>query len=167
MSARFEFHEPEARGFLARAMLRYGGAQPGGELWETLELRPGWDPRGMYSDEMSFAEDLVAEAVAAGAVTGPAQTEIHLICIPDSDGGRYMWRVRVPARGFTIASDLMEEARRLGDGSKGARGALSVIREAVDAGNQILGAYEQAAARSATGSLLASRGGTVAEDVPR
>ena len=153
---RFEFHEPKARALLARALRRYGGAQPGGESWETLELKPGWDPRRMYSDEMSFAEDLVAAAAAAGAVTGPAATEIHLICLPDSDGGQYMWRVRVPAADFTLASGLMEEARRLGDGSKGVRGALSVIREAAGAGNQILSAYEQAAERSAAGSLLAS-----------
>jgi hypothetical protein len=152
---RFGFGEDAAREFIARALRRGSDPKLAGVNEESLELPPRWNPRGMYCDEMWLAEDLIAGAIAAQAIICPAGTDIQLICMADGDGGMYMWRIRTPQHGFALASEYMAETRRLGDGSKGALGALSVIREAVNAGNLILDAHNQTAGRQVAARLLA------------
>lgn len=148
---RFELSEPAARALIARALRRYLGPrhQPGQARGEDLCLEPGWNPRVSHCDEAHLAEYLIGQAVTVGAIRCPQGIELDLHCCHDGDGGMYAWRVRT-APGFTLGSDYWREIRRwLGTGNVGAHGALSVLRQAVTAANDILDAYERAALRAA------------------
>ena len=149
---RFTFDETAARAYIARCLRRYGSNVLGDGYLESLtnpgpedvELRPGWNPRELIYGETWQADLLVAEAWTAGVITGP--TEIQLVGAADSDGGMYTWRIAGPGGRFAICLPYWEEVRRLGSGERGATGALDLLAEATAAGNQLLAAFEDAAA---------------------
>ena len=137
----FTLHEEEARAFIARALRRYAAMYSGGTAdgtQECIELAPGWDPREMTYGESWDADPIVAEAWRAGVITGPA--EVQLIGAPDEDGGMYCWRIAAPGGRFAICDPYFEETRHIGSGRKGAHGALDLLREAVEAGNELVAA---------------------------
>jgi hypothetical protein len=156
--ARFELDEAKARAFLHRALRRFAGDHDdadGGGDWEDWALEPGWDVNKRLSrDEVPHVEDLVYQAIhEAEAIACPAGAGIDLL-IDARDGDRmYQWRVTFPVSAdFALCSPFRQDVSSLGlDRSgiraKGCQTALSILREAVETGNQLLAAYAQAFGR--------------------
>jgi hypothetical protein len=154
----FGLDEEKAREFTRRAVERFhadGELTGDHDSWETVTIGPGWNPRRLEAHEMREAEDFIAQAVNAGAIICPDGWAVQLDCMPDGEGGVYLWRITLPAdAGFSLASDYLNNARHLGDGSTGIAGALGLLREAVTDANRIYAAYTMAAERHTAALLL-------------
>lgn len=146
----FRVNEPAARSLIARALRRYAGQlDPDVARDETLDLPPAWSP--VEDDSPSAVMDLVYAAQVCGAIQAPVYPEertasIDFDCLVDGEGVKdaYQWAVRLPPLMHRVVlASPPEEYRHLGlSFTKGAaRQALAILREAVETGNALLGAW--------------------------
>lgn len=95
-----------------------------------------WQPRDIGEEDAAFL--LIRSAQEVGVLTVPAHMEVDFEFIDDGDGGyfRYLLRIDEPAR--LIVASAAEEMRHLGEpDTAGIDAALSILREAADAGNRL------------------------------
>jgi hypothetical protein len=136
VSTRFELDETKAAEYLAAQVAQF-------ECWEAtrgsnpaeLEIGSEYDPRD-YMDEGFDTSSVVTCAWEAGLLTGPGIIDFDYYRTEDAG---YAWMVTLDGPWRLQLSGGFNETRYLGDGSKGAAGALAVLREAVDAANEMLG----------------------------
>jgi hypothetical protein len=143
MNARFQLDEAKAAGYLAAQVAQF-------ERWEAnrgskpaeLEIGSEYDPRD-YNDEGYDTSSVVTCAWEAGLLTGPGVIDFDYYRTEDPG---YAWMVTLDGPWRLQLSGGFSETRYLGDGSKGAAGALAVLREAVETANEVLGNLDAYAA---------------------
>jgi hypothetical protein len=170
----FRLDEAAARAFLHRALRRHAGTLDDGEgdgagKHEDWRLTPGWDLENIHADDTGRIEELVynASRVSRVILTDLQDVHIELQVITPFDGEwTYQWTVTLPAgAGFALCDPYCQEFRHLGwpgagdAKGQGIRTALSILREAEAAGNEILRGY-----RAAAGAIPCHRPACTAAD---
>lgn len=152
----FGTDEAAARAYLARCVSRAAGASPGSSgPDEAVAITPRWNPR--RSSALSLVRGLIREAVTAGAITCPRGHGLTLVTVSGDGWSAYQWVVAFPpGADFWVSSPCTQDPSCIGDGSRGADGALAILREAVKSGNAMLRACRaQAAAPENADAALA------------
>lgn len=140
--SRFTLDENKAREWIAAGIaITYGRADhnptlPGIGEWYGAELSDGM---------ASLTWELVARALAAGIIADaeqPAEAALSFDAVPyDGETTGYHWALELPGTGGLTVRSAFTEMGYLGDSSgqqlRGAPMGLAVLREAVEAGNQI------------------------------
>lgn len=136
MGARFELDEARAAEWLAANMGQQIESYPGEDI---IELDPDWETSD--DSDGSTARTLVAAAVTAGVLTGPAGIEISYEYDVEADSGSCHWLVCVSAAGVVPLLRLVagfHPPHDLAFGLRGAAAMLEVLTVAVAEGNAIL-----------------------------
>lgn len=154
----FTLDESKARELIALAITDFDeglpdGTELPGELsaGELPGLSADYSPREW--DWSSATADLVYTARIAGVLTGPGDVEFDRFADGEGDTG-YTWLLYLGGDGAPSLklADLSGELHHLGErGETGADAALSVLREAADAGNRLMEQLSQYVA-NASGS---------------
>lgn len=141
---RFTLDEDKARDWIARLIdANEGLAEDGDDLPDGILPSYGF---GVDSDYGSETWELVAAAFRAGILTDATAPEngpaLSFDFVPwDGEAAGYHWALDLDGTGGLVVRTLFTDMRLLGDGTGrdlgGAELALAVLREAVEAGNQI------------------------------
>jgi hypothetical protein len=138
MTARFALDEDKARDWVPKCVaLCEEGTRPDPGVTVAETLGENYDPRS-YDDHGTTGE-LLSAAHAAAVVTGPGEILWDFLADDSGDVG-YRWMVDVTDPATLRLADLYEDLRHLGDpeAADTTEAALSVLREAVQAGNSLL-----------------------------
>jgi len=142
--ARFTLDETKAAEWIGKCVALcedYSAGAPATAVGLIDSVSTDYDQRDY--DSHSATGELVSAAHGAGVITGPGEILWDFLADDSGDVG-YRWLVDLGnpalASGLRLA-DLYEDLRHLGDrdAEDGATAALSVLREAVRAGNDMLG----------------------------
>lgn len=148
--ARFTLDEVRAAEWIAESVTQAGdGPMVGEDGYDDglPAIGSGWRP---WQDDGCATSDLLSLARAAGVITCPPGTAIEYEQVTDQDGGGYRWLVFLGGEGpRLILADAFTDSwtEAVGVGA-----ALEMLRDAVSAGNELLGdldRYTAAAARPA------------------
>jgi hypothetical protein len=137
----FTLDETKAAEWLAASIAQYeSGSDPAAYEAESLaDIGESYEPRDV--DECGSTEEMIANARYAGVITGPGEIEWDFSCNRDGEAG-YKWLLYLgdfDAGTRLVLASYYEELRHLGEpDTDGAEAALSVLREAVSAGNELL-----------------------------
>lgn len=151
--ARFTLDEVRAAEWIAQGVTQAGDGPVEGEDGYDESLPPistGWQP---WQDDGCTTSDLLSCARAAGVITCPPGAAIEYEQVTDQDGGGYRWLLFLGDEGpRLILADAFTDSWTQ---AAGAGAALEMLRDAVTAGNELLGdldRYTTARARPAPGA---------------
>jgi hypothetical protein len=145
---RFHLNENDARDWIPAQIVAFEtGNTATTEQPMTSPFNREWDARHDDGEPVPAgtkdAASLVHDAMGYELITGPPGMSIDLEAIADDgDGPGYRWLVRIDRSPVHLELvGLFEQSRHLGapDATPGAGSALSVLREAVEQANYILG----------------------------
>jgi hypothetical protein len=95
-----------------------------------------WQPRDVGEEDATFL--LIRSAQEVGVLTAPAHMEIDFEFIDDGDGGYFRYLLRIDEPACLIVASAAEEMRHVGEpDTAGIDAALTILREAADAGNRL------------------------------
>jgi len=144
-AARFTLDEKQAAAWLERATRQADGvsALDGQDHDDSLpDISGGWCPS--HDGHSGTVSELLHIARAAGIITCPPGWEVAYEYASDVDGDGYRWLlVSGDERRPVILADAFNDAF---PSSTGAEAALDLLREAVTAGNELLGDLDRCAA---------------------